>query len=176
MLDRHIAQWLNDGVGYWAIQALPGVGPVLAAIFVAEIGDVSRFARPEQLCSWAGLTPKHRESDETTDRGKVTKQGWLARAPRGMCWALARATDVTRQSYDATTTTQEICAEVLGFFAKGSPGSPQRRFRFYVAENVQAGFGKKGPRHGLPRDIETLLDLSLTETRKEFPDFVPTAA
>lgn len=86
MLDRHIASWLKDDVGYWAIQAIPGVGPVLAAVFVAEIGDVSRFARPEQLCSWAGLTPKHRESDETTHRGKVTKQG-----SRLLRWAAVEA-------------------------------------------------------------------------------------
>ena len=57
MLDGKIADWLKDDIGYWAIQAIPGVGPVLAAIFVAEIGDVSRFAHPQQLCSWSGLTP-----------------------------------------------------------------------------------------------------------------------
>jgi transposase len=44
-------------------------------VFVAEIGDVSRFERPDQLCSWAGLTPRHRESDEKVKRGKITKQG-----------------------------------------------------------------------------------------------------
>ena len=58
-----------------AIQAIPGVGPVLAAVFVAEIGDITRFARPEQLASWAGLTPKHHESDTTVHRGRITKQG-----------------------------------------------------------------------------------------------------
>jgi transposase len=31
--------------GYAAIQAIPGVGPILAAVFVAEIGEVSRFHR-----------------------------------------------------------------------------------------------------------------------------------
>jgi transposase len=51
------------------------VGPVLAAVFVAEIGDASRFARPEQLCSWAGMTPKHRESDTKVHRGRITRQG-----------------------------------------------------------------------------------------------------
>ena len=35
---------LAGDVGYLAIQAIPGVGPVLAAVFVAEIGDVHRFA------------------------------------------------------------------------------------------------------------------------------------
>ena len=61
--------------GYRAIQALDGVGPILAAVFVAEIGDVQRFQRPQQLCSWAGLTPRHRESDTTVHRGPITKQG-----------------------------------------------------------------------------------------------------
>ncbi|MFC9360835.1 transposase [Rhodococcus sp. NPDC057014] len=34
-----------------------------------------RFADPAHLCSWAGLTPKHRESDTTVHRGHITKQG-----------------------------------------------------------------------------------------------------
>jgi transposase len=66
---------LRADPGYHAIQALPGVGPVLAAVFVAEIGDIGRFGRPEQLASWAGLTPKHHESDTTVHRGRITKQG-----------------------------------------------------------------------------------------------------
>jgi transposase len=54
---------LGDHAGFRAVQKVPGVGPTLAAIFVAEIGDVTRFASPAHLSSWAGLTPKHRESD-----------------------------------------------------------------------------------------------------------------
>ena len=61
--------------GFTAIQAIPGVGSILAAVFVAEIGQVDRFDRPEQLASWAGLTPRHRESDTTVHRGSITKQG-----------------------------------------------------------------------------------------------------
>src|SRR5436305_5399582 len=75
MLDRSIHQRLVDDPGYRAIQAIDGVGRVLAAIFVAEIGDVSRFPNPEALCSWAGLTPKHRQSDTKTHRGRISKQG-----------------------------------------------------------------------------------------------------
>ena len=66
---------LRDDHGYLAIQVIPGVGQVLAAVFVAEIGDVVRFPAPAQLTSWAGLTPKHRESDTTVHRGRITKQG-----------------------------------------------------------------------------------------------------
>jgi transposase len=74
-LDRTIHGWLRDDVGYREIQRLAGVGPVFAAIFIAEIGDVSRFESPKHLCSWVGLTPRHRESDETVKRGSITKQG-----------------------------------------------------------------------------------------------------
>jgi transposase len=75
MLERDIHRQLKDDPGYRAIQDIPGVGPTRAAIFVAEIGDVSRFSSPQKLCSWAGLTPKHRESDTKVIRGRVTKQG-----------------------------------------------------------------------------------------------------
>lgn len=61
--------------GYAAVQTLPGIGPILGAIFVVEIGDVTRFGGPTQLASWAGLTPKHHESDTTVRRGRITKQG-----------------------------------------------------------------------------------------------------
>ena len=61
--------------GYRAIQALHGVGRVTAAIFVAEIGGITRFSSARHLCSWAGLTPSHRESDDKAHRGHITKQG-----------------------------------------------------------------------------------------------------
>jgi transposase len=66
---------LRGDPGYRAIQVVPGIGPLLGAVFVAEIGDIGRFTRPEQLASWAGLTPKHHESDTTVRRGRITKQG-----------------------------------------------------------------------------------------------------
>ena len=75
MLEREIHSQLKDDAGYQAIQKIVGVGKVLGAIFSAEIGDIHRFSSPERLCSWAGLTPKHRESDLTKHQGDITKQG-----------------------------------------------------------------------------------------------------
>jgi transposase len=75
ILAKRTGAELKHHPGFTAIQAIPGVGPILAAVFVAEIGDVTRFARPEKLCCWAGMTPKHRESDTKVHRGRITKQG-----------------------------------------------------------------------------------------------------
>ncbi len=68
------ARLANDP-GYRAVQTIGGIGPTLAAVFCAEIGDVHRFGGPAQLSSWAGLTPKHHESDTHVRRGRITKQG-----------------------------------------------------------------------------------------------------
>ena len=77
ILDSHearfaamIAERLDTHAGYQAIQQVPGIGPMLAAVFVAEIGDVHRFTDPAHLCSWAGLTPtpprvRHRRAPRT---------------------------------------------------------------------------------------------------------------
>lgn len=66
--------------GYIALQNIPGIGPTLGAVFVAEIGDITRFASAPKLTCWAGLTPKHHESDTHVHRGRITKQApaWSA--------------------------------------------------------------------------------------------------
>jgi transposase len=60
LLDAVIADLLAGRDGYRAIQALPRIGSVLAAVIVAEIGDIRRFSCPAKLCCRAGLTPRHR--------------------------------------------------------------------------------------------------------------------
>jgi transposase len=59
---------------------------VFAASFTAEIGDIERFDNPRRLCSWAGLTPRHRESDSHVRRGSISKQG-----SRLLRWAAVEA-------------------------------------------------------------------------------------
>ena len=90
MLTEVTADLLAGYRGYQVIQQLPGIGPVLAAVIVAEIGDVTRFRSAGQLASWAGLTPRHRESDVKVIRGHVTKQG-----SRLLRWALVEAVQRT---------------------------------------------------------------------------------
>jgi transposase len=93
MLEKETAPFFTGDLGYHAVQAIPGVGPVLAAVFVAEIGDIGRFTSARHLCSWAGLTPTHHESDEKVRRGHITKQG-----SRLVRWAAVEA--VSRQRGD----------------------------------------------------------------------------
>jgi transposase len=75
VVEGHLAQQLKGDAGYLAIQAIKGVGPIMAGIFHAEIGDATRFSSARHLCSWAGLTPSHHESDTKVRRGHITRQG-----------------------------------------------------------------------------------------------------
>jgi transposase len=74
-LEKRIHQRLKEDTGYRVVQQLNGVGRVHAAVFVAEIGDVHRFPNARKLCSWAGLTPKVKESDLKSYPQSISKQG-----------------------------------------------------------------------------------------------------
>jgi transposase len=68
-----------------ALQALRGMALGAAATIVAELGDISRFSKAEQLMSYLGLVPSEDSS------GKRRRQGGITKAGNG-------ATHVARQS------------------------------------------------------------------------------
>jgi transposase len=75
VFDKLARGRLSGDPGYTAVQTIPGIGPILGAVLVAEIGDVTRFSTAEKLTCWAGMTPTHRESDTKVHRGRITKRG-----------------------------------------------------------------------------------------------------
>jgi transposase len=58
-----------------AYQALRGVSFLVAVTFAAEVGDVRRFATPQQLMAFLGLVPSERTTGDTVRRGPITKTG-----------------------------------------------------------------------------------------------------
>jgi transposase len=69
-----------------------GVGPYTAMLIIAEIGDITRFPDARHLCSWAGLTPRVKNSDRTVRLGHITRQGSAA-----LRWALGEAAQKAAQ-------------------------------------------------------------------------------
>jgi transposase len=58
-----------------ALQALKGVGPVVPATIIAEVGDFARFAHPRQLVAYFGLAPGEHCSGSTVRPRGITKAG-----------------------------------------------------------------------------------------------------
>ena len=58
-----------------ALMAVRGLDLISATIFLAEIGDLSRFASPRELMAYLGLVPGEQSTGETVWRGGITKAG-----------------------------------------------------------------------------------------------------
>lgn len=74
------------------LKTIPGVGDVSAQSILSEIGgDVSRFAKADNLCSWAGLCPGNHESGGIRKSGKTTKGNSYLRAMLNECaWSAVK--------------------------------------------------------------------------------------
>jgi len=77
-LEEQIADLIPEwslGPMVIALQALKGVGPVIAATLVAEVGEFSRFPSPRKLMAYVGLVPgEHSSGGSIRPRG-ITKSG-----------------------------------------------------------------------------------------------------
>lgn len=63
-LREQVASQIEPGLKT-LLESIPGIGPTLAAAFITEIGDVSRFRHANALVAYAGLDPKVRQSGIT---------------------------------------------------------------------------------------------------------------
>ena len=65
------------------LTSIPGVGTVLAATILSEIGDISRFSSADKLLAFAGLDPSVKQSGEfMSNQNRMSKRGspYLRRA------------------------------------------------------------------------------------------------
>jgi transposase len=58
------------------LMTVPGVNVIVAATFLAAVGDISRFPTSRQLVGYLGLDPRVRQSGSTpATHGRISKQG-----------------------------------------------------------------------------------------------------
>jgi transposase len=85
-LDSAIGELTKDRPDVRAIQAIAGVGEVLSATIVAEMGRVDRFKDSRHFASFCGLVPRVRSSAGKAKLGRITKTG-----PPALRWVLTHA-------------------------------------------------------------------------------------
>jgi hypothetical protein len=61
-IDKRIHAWHRLCEESRRLEAIPGIGPIVATALVAEIGDWKTFRSGRSLAAWIGLVPKHRRS------------------------------------------------------------------------------------------------------------------
>jgi transposase len=79
-VEQEVQQQINQDENlhqqFRLLCSIPGVGPVLAAHFLAEVPDITRFESAAQLAAFAGLVPTQHDSGTSVKRkGKLAKTG-----------------------------------------------------------------------------------------------------
>jgi transposase len=101
-VKREIQACAKDDPRISVLTQIPGVGVLIALLVVAEVGDVTRFPSARDLASWAGLTPRVRNSGERVRLGAITHQG----SPH-LRWGLVQAAQTAVQAHGPLKATYE---------------------------------------------------------------------
>jgi transposase len=73
--DRMIMVWHRSHEVSRRLDAIPGVGPMLATALVASIADPKVFRSGRNFSAWIGLVPKQHSSGGKDRLGSISKQG-----------------------------------------------------------------------------------------------------
>jgi transposase len=55
--------------------SIPSIGVLTAMMLLTEIGDMGRFKRLDELCSYCGIVPNSHSSGENQDKGSLSRRG-----------------------------------------------------------------------------------------------------
>jgi transposase len=73
--DRMIMAWHRSNEASKRLDAIPGVGPILATALVASVADPKAFRSGRSFSAWIGLVPKQHSSGGKDRLGSISKQG-----------------------------------------------------------------------------------------------------
>jgi transposase len=73
--DRIIMAWHRSNETSRRLDAIPGVGPMLATALVASVADPKVFRSGRNFSAWIGLVPKQHSSGGKDRLGSISKQG-----------------------------------------------------------------------------------------------------
>jgi transposase len=128
---------------YALLRTIPGVGPTVAAILLAEIGDVAWFTKFSQLRKLAGLDIVRVQSGQSAGQARISKCGrgllrWalyhaamgLARTAGGRARLAALKAKRQGDRFAGFKAIVELAAKVLrivwGVWRSGTPYEPRR--------------------------------------------------
>ena len=128
---------------YALLRTIPGVGPTVGAILVAEIGDIAWYTHFAQLRKLAGLDIIRQQSGQWAGSGRISKAGrallrWAlyqaaVGAARSPAWRARREALIAKRQGDRYAffkATVELSAKLLrlvwGVWRSGRPYDPAR--------------------------------------------------
>ena len=73
--DRRVRAWHRSNKTSKRLEAIPGVGPLVATALVASVPDPTVFRSGRDLSAWIGLVPKQNSTGGKHRLGSISKAG-----------------------------------------------------------------------------------------------------
>lgn len=74
-LEKEIESAVSNMAGFEGLTSIKGIGARSAAVLLSGIGDVNDFATADKLAAYVGIVPRVSQSNDTDNRGRITKRG-----------------------------------------------------------------------------------------------------
>ena len=153
--------------------SIPGIEETAARAILAEIGvDMSRFATPERLASWAGISPGNNESAGKKRKGRTRKGNRWLRRILGQCgWNTRKGSSFLGQTFRrhnkrlggkkaAMAVGHKILVIIYHLLNDGT---------YYEEQRYEARRGK-GEQHQINRAVKQLESLGFTVVLQQPPE------
>ena len=75
LLEEEIEGLLDHDPKSKSVLSIPELGPMTVAVLRAELGDLDRFARLDQVVAYAGMDLQVRQSGKWKGQAKLSKRG-----------------------------------------------------------------------------------------------------
>jgi len=141
-LDRELKPFAHADPRAALLDTIPGVAELLALTIAVEIGEISRFARPEKLVSYGRLAPRVRQSGQGRPHsGSLSKSGsrllgWAAVEAAQQAWRESNPwhdlyLDVGRRSGHSNAAKAAVARKILiaawHMLSRNEPFNPGQR-------------------------------------------------
>jgi transposase len=73
--DRRVHAWHRSSQVSKRLEAIPGVGPLIAIALVASVPDPGAFRSGRDMSAWIGLVPKQNSTSGKERIGSISKAG-----------------------------------------------------------------------------------------------------
>jgi transposase len=84
--EKALESMIGSSLEMDCLISLPGMGPILAAVALSEIDDITRFPSAQKLCGYAGLCPTTHSSGGKTHQGRL-----MPHCNKWLRWAFVEA-------------------------------------------------------------------------------------
>ena len=120
-LDRELRAFARRQPGCKVLMGQFGVGELIAATILAELGDACRFSSSREVVRFAGLDITVHQSDQRRAPGHLSRQG-----PPALRWAL----------FEATMCAARSCSPDYEYYSQAAERLGSTRARLSVARKI----------------------------------------